>query len=188
MEPEFVEYEGDDPIAFIVSLNLNRRHLEVGQRAAIGVQLLPPLEEEARKLFPMPASGRPRSESGQLLPLEQGAASVGKSSERAGRMVGVSHWSITQAKRLHEQNSELFQEVKTGVRTLRNAVMTLQQSQLGLIGNTATSVISDWKPSYKVREDIGNSQSSADEVTSGTGAGFVAETLNRRLGCPEQRR
>jgi len=35
IEPRFVEYEGDDPAAFVLSMNLHRRHLPVGQYAAI---------------------------------------------------------------------------------------------------------------------------------------------------------
>ena len=35
----FREYEGDDPIGFVTSVNLRRRHLTAGQRAAIAVNL-----------------------------------------------------------------------------------------------------------------------------------------------------
>ena len=40
-------YEGTDPIAFAVSLNIKRRHLTVGQKALIGLELLPMYEVEA---------------------------------------------------------------------------------------------------------------------------------------------
>lgn len=35
VKPEFRDYDGDDPIAFVVSLNLTRRHLDESQRAMV---------------------------------------------------------------------------------------------------------------------------------------------------------
>lgn len=43
------EYEGDDPLAFVLSLNLQRRHLTEGQKAALALDLLPHLEAQARE-------------------------------------------------------------------------------------------------------------------------------------------
>lgn len=138
VEPLFVEYQGDDPIAFIVSLNLNRRHLEAGQRAAIGVQLLPPLEEEsARRRAEGLAYGNTvrwghAEAPGRLNGVAPDPANW--SAARAGAMVGVSRKSINDAKRLHEQAPELFAEVKSGGISLNRGVMILQQRQLGLLG------------------------------------------------------
>ena len=39
IEPTFTVYQGDDPVAFVVSLNLRRRHLDESQRAMVAAKL-----------------------------------------------------------------------------------------------------------------------------------------------------
>jgi N6-adenosine-specific RNA methylase IME4/ParB-like chromosome segregation protein Spo0J len=39
IEPAFTVYTGDDPVAFVVSLNLRRRHLDESQRAMVAAKL-----------------------------------------------------------------------------------------------------------------------------------------------------
>jgi hypothetical protein len=47
VEPHFATYDGDDPLAEVISLNLRHRHLTNGQRAAVGLRALPMFEEQA---------------------------------------------------------------------------------------------------------------------------------------------
>ena len=50
VEPRFEEWGGgDSPTAFVVSVNLHRRHLAAPQRAAIAADLVPLFEAEARE-------------------------------------------------------------------------------------------------------------------------------------------
>jgi len=37
--PTFVQYKGDDPLGFVIARNMDRRHLNTGQKAAIAVQI-----------------------------------------------------------------------------------------------------------------------------------------------------
>jgi ParB-like chromosome segregation protein Spo0J len=39
LEPQFTEYEGDQPIQYSLSLNLHRRHLTTSQRAAVAADV-----------------------------------------------------------------------------------------------------------------------------------------------------
>ena len=47
VEPRFVEYTGDSPVAFIIGANLARRHLDKGQKIALALEIEPHFAEEA---------------------------------------------------------------------------------------------------------------------------------------------
>ena len=47
--PRFTDYTGDDPVGFVVSANLKRRHLNESQRAMVGATIKPLFEEQAKQ-------------------------------------------------------------------------------------------------------------------------------------------
>ena len=76
VEPRFVEYEGDDPIAFVISTNMFRRHLTLEQRAFAAAKLatLKSADRRATKMHP------------QVQFLKSSSPSIGSfARQRAGR-------------------------------------------------------------------------------------------------------
>ena len=49
VDPTFIEYTGDSPVAFIIAANLSRRHLDKGHKIALGLEIEPHFAKEARK-------------------------------------------------------------------------------------------------------------------------------------------
>ena len=57
VEPKTVAFRGKDPVSFVLSMNLHRRHLTQGQRAAVGVKV--------EELFAAQAKERQRLSEGR---------------------------------------------------------------------------------------------------------------------------
>lgn len=68
------EYEGDDPVSFVVSLNLHRRHLDESQRARV-----------ADKLASLPLGANQYTKGSANLPTQKEAAELLNVSERSVR-------------------------------------------------------------------------------------------------------
>lgn len=118
--PLFRDYVGTSPVAFAWSQNGERRQLTHGQKAAIAVEMLPALMEEAKQR--------------QLTGLKKGQApvipSVGErgmpATDEAGAIVGVSGSSVQQAKALKERDLPAFEKLKAGLLRVGPAYDELQ--------------------------------------------------------------
>jgi N6-adenosine-specific RNA methylase IME4/ParB-like chromosome segregation protein Spo0J len=88
VKPQFDDYVGKDPIAYAMSKNVHRRHLNETQRAFVGAELVPLYEEQAKE----------RMLAGKASPsLNIGEGRSGKSAEHAARAVNVSRASVESA-------------------------------------------------------------------------------------------
>jgi ParB-like nuclease domain len=70
MKFNFDEYKGSDPVAFVVSKNLKRRHLDESQRAMVAAEIAKlPMGTSKNRRFPPPCKSDSRlscSERGRL--------------------------------------------------------------------------------------------------------------------------
>jgi len=99
VEPQFTEFHGGDALAFVLSANLNRRHLTVAQRAMV-----------AAKIANMPAH-RP----------EDKCANLRTSQPEAAEALGVSRRSVQTAAQILDEAPKLAKEVEAGNITLNAA-------------------------------------------------------------------
>jgi hypothetical protein len=111
--PDFVEYEGHDPFGYVVSMNLNRRHLNLSQRAMIA----------ARLADLKPGGDRTKPQN------------YGLSHARATAEFGVSKRLVDMASALLNavatgQGRELAEQVLKGEMSLNKAMRLLKQVQL----------------------------------------------------------
>lgn len=123
VKPEFRQYDGDDPVAFVMALNMDRRHLTVGQRAMVALKLVPMYETEGRKAQSVAgvstAPGRPSKLPADLQ--EASARRQRESTHRAGAAAKVSGRAVSQAKRVAENAPDLKAKVESGELALDRA-------------------------------------------------------------------
>lgn len=115
IDPRFEEFTGDDPIAFVMSRNLTRRHLEPGQRAMIAAEL---------------ANMKHGGERGQSLNLDldpKGKVSL----EKAAEQLSVSRASAAAAKKVKKESPKLAKQVKSGKMSLHAATQKLKAKATG---------------------------------------------------------
>jgi len=112
--PRFRAIATDDPVSFVVSINVKRRHLNAGQLAMLAVSLLPMYEAQADK------GGKPATiKHGAELP--QVSKRAPRSRDRAAEATGASGRAVAQAKRVSKAAPELAEKVISGELALDRA-------------------------------------------------------------------
>ena len=120
----FEEFTGDDPVAFVISKNLHRRHLKSSQRAVI-----------ANQMAQLP-SGNP-----QLQPNAQICA-IGQ--EQAAALLDVSRRTVQAARRVAKEAPELIEPIRHGTMTINAALSKIkpvktETTARGTLQETASS-------------------------------------------------
>ena len=106
--PVFKEYEGDDPIGHIVSLNLHRRHLTESQKAMIALGLV-------------------NTRQGQRTDLQLSATLPKVRQQDAARQMKVSERLVRDAKRVNEQGSaEQIESVVDGSQSVTEVLREIK--------------------------------------------------------------
>jgi len=118
--------ECGDPIAFVLSQNLARRHLTKSQAAAIAAEHLPNFvaEAEVRKSMGQKTGGRGHKKTiGKNLP--EVSEPTGKAVERAAEVFGVSPETVRQAAKVKEVSPAVHEQVRAGLVTVNAATKRL---------------------------------------------------------------
>jgi len=119
--PRFRTWDGQGSlVAFVVSMNLHRRHLTSSQRAMIGPDILPMLEKEAeeqrRKNIGMARSAS-KSEMSQIFEPSQ----ADRTSEVVARILQTNRQYVSDAKAIRDKAPDLADQVRSGEKTIPQA-------------------------------------------------------------------
>lgn len=120
--PRFRPFSGDDPIAFVVSANLSRRHLTATQKAFVALAIERIAAEDAK----LRRGGDRKSEeyqSGNKTTL----IDAGKARDKAASAVGASPRYVSDAKKIAAEDPKLAEECRSGKATITQAKRTLKE-------------------------------------------------------------
>jgi len=118
--PKFREYRGDNPLAFVVSLNLERRHLTPSQRACLAIDILPFYKHAAKERQKETQFG-----GGGII----STTANGKSRDFVAEIFNVNSRYVQDAETLNKEAPELFQEARAGLLHMKEAMRELKQSK-----------------------------------------------------------
>jgi ParB-like chromosome segregation protein Spo0J len=117
IKPIIMEYRGDEPTAFAVSLNDRRRHMGKSALAAVAAELEPFFAADAKKRYEQTV-GRPKKSVEKVPPISEGPS---KAREEAAKSVGVNDRYVQDAKKVKAEAPEVFERLKAGKITLQDA-------------------------------------------------------------------
>lgn len=118
VETKTKEYTGDEPTAFAVSLNDQRRHMGKSALAAVAVELEPYFAVDAKRRQAEQAKrNQPQAQKVEKLPPIEKA----KAREEAAKSVGVNDRYVSDAKKVKAEAPEVFERLKAGKITMQDA-------------------------------------------------------------------
>jgi hypothetical protein len=112
-------YAGDDPVNYVLSHNLHRRHLTPSQKAMIATSALPMFEQEARK---RQVEGGRLKEVVEIIP-----QASPKSRDQVAKLFGVNPRYVSDAKLVVNSDPDLADKVRSGEIAVGGAAKFVRQ-------------------------------------------------------------
>ena len=147
IEPRIKEWKpvnGAELVDFVISLNLQRRHLTASQKALVAVDSLPFYEEAAKNRLKL---SQGRGKKGRA---EMPQVNLGRSRDVAASIFGVSGRYVGYAKQINATDPDLAQEIRDGKKTITEAIKLIKRDEGSstpkeVAGkNTNLKMILDW--------------------------------------------
>jgi len=169
-DPGVTEYEGDDPLSYVLSLNLHRRHLTASQRAAL-----------ATEIANLDLGGDRKSDQTAKLRFDI-------SQSKAAEKLDVSERYVNEAKKIQRESPEHFDKVKSGELSLQQAkrdmVITIGDVEIRTeadVDRAANQIpfVRNVKQWHSFCDQVGKSVRVMNEVIQRCGFEDLLETLRQ---------
>lgn len=121
IEPKKKEFVGNDPLKFVISTNLRRRHLTASQRVMVARKSRPFFVEQAKKRL----GNNQYTSCPELIP----ESKQGDSRDKLGETFNVSGRYIDLAEKVIEKKPELEEQLISGEKTITEAIKEVKQEE-----------------------------------------------------------
>lgn len=132
IDPKFKEWTGNSPVAFVVSMNIHRRHLTSSQRAVIALEVEAQLAEEARANLAKAGEQYGRGNGQKPFQLFEKAIEEIQpihAAEQAAQLTGTNRQYVSDAKRIAQEAPELIEQVRAGEMTIPEVKRMLNRQE-----------------------------------------------------------
>lgn len=132
VQPRFKTWESEGSlVAFVVSLNLHRRHLSSSQKAACSLDALPFFEAEAKERQRDAGGDHGNQYTGGKVAVVQKIAPVArqKARDQAAEAFQTNRQYVSDAKRIKQEAPEVFEQIKNGKKTITQAKRDMREAK-----------------------------------------------------------
>lgn len=128
LQPRYMEYVGDSPVAFVLSKNMHRRHMTPSQRAVLALDVHQALMEEKTRL----QEDRQACSSKVAIPPPTGDPDHRpKTRDHLARVAGVSARTIQDARKVQQEAPDLIPAIQAGKSSVNGAIDTIRRRTKG---------------------------------------------------------
>ena len=123
IDAAYTNFDGteDELFKHVIALNLKRRHLTPGQRAALATEFLPELEKAAKEEMSKAGKKTTGKKQGEGKSNSPSSERTEQSRDKAAKMTGSTGKAVSEMKKIKKEAPEKFEEVKQGKKTIAAA-------------------------------------------------------------------
>lgn len=190
VEPRWRVYGGDDPVGFVVSQNVHRRHMSQGQLAMVAVELEPLFAEQAKKRQRASGGGEGRRGGDRRSVVTDASQPIQpadgrKARAQAAQAVGVGGSTVGQAKKVAADAPELANKVRKGEISLNHAAAKTDARQETAKADKVGRLVKKGASDKAIAEMLGLSLNSVSQTRRALGldpAGGVSSSSTLKPG------